>query len=147
LAERIRITGKNDGVNDNEAIDVQVDSTFSAAHVKSHLYGFDGVAGFTNPIVADSNGYITINQGGTWNIGDITGTISLPTGAATSANQTDGSQKTAVINTLVTVPFDEVALGYTGDNMTTAVYKLASTTVATLTLSYSGSILTGVVKS
>jgi hypothetical protein len=33
------------------------------------------------------SGTITANQGGTWNITNISGTISLPTGAATSANQ------------------------------------------------------------
>lgn len=52
MAERIRVTGKNDGVNDNEAIDAQVDSTFDAIHVKSHLYGYDGV-GFTRPLSVD----------------------------------------------------------------------------------------------
>lgn len=38
----------------------------------------------TQPI----SGTITANQGGTWNINNITGTVSLPTGAATSALQT-----------------------------------------------------------
>lgn len=49
MANRVRLTGKHDGTNDNEAIDAQVDSTFDALHVKSHLYGYDGV-GFTDPI-------------------------------------------------------------------------------------------------
>ena len=52
MAERIRITGKNDGVNDNEAVDAQVDSTHNALHVKSHLYGYDGI-GFTRPLSVD----------------------------------------------------------------------------------------------
>src|SRR5215472_13103725 len=42
-------------------------------------------------------GTVTANQGGTWNITNltnITGTISLPTGAATSANQTNKTQFT-----------------------------------------------------
>src|SRR6516162_1915047 len=33
------------------------------------------------------SGTVTANQGGTWNVTNISGTISLPTGAATSANQ------------------------------------------------------------
>lgn len=37
-------------------------------------------------------------QSGTWNINNISGTISLPTGASTSAAQTDGSQKTQVVD-------------------------------------------------
>lgn len=37
----------------------------------------------TQPI----SGTVTANQGGTWNINNVSGTVSLPTGAATSANQ------------------------------------------------------------
>jgi hypothetical protein len=37
-------------------------------------------------------------QSGTWDINDITGTISLPTGAATAANQTNASQKTQIVD-------------------------------------------------
>lgn len=44
--------------------------------------------------VTDNGGSLTVDgtvaatQSGTWDVGDITGTVSLPTGAATSANQT-----------------------------------------------------------
>ena len=58
-AERVRITGKNDGVDDNEAIDVQVDSIFNAAHVKSHLYGYDG-SGCTRPMTVNADGSINV---------------------------------------------------------------------------------------
>ena len=74
MANRIRVSGKNDGVNNNEAIDAQVDSTFDAVHVKSHLYGYDGV-GFTIPIKANTNGSLIMNQTETTNVeglGDIT---------------------------------------------------------------------------
>jgi len=37
------------------------------------------------------SGTVTANQGGTWNITNISGTVSLPTGAATSANQPTAS--------------------------------------------------------
>lgn len=46
--------------------------------------------------------------------------------------------------------FDYVSLGYTGENVTTVVYKVGGaggTTVRTLTLAYSGSNLTSVTAS
>ncbi len=42
--------------------------------------------------------------------------------------------------------YDEIAITYTGSNISLVVYKLASVSVATLTLSYSGDNLIGVVK-
>jgi hypothetical protein len=51
----------------------------------------------TQPI----SGTVTANQGGTWNITNVSGTVSLPTGAATSAKQpalgTAGSASTDVL--------------------------------------------------
>lgn len=44
-------------------------------------------------------------------------------------------------------PFDEIVLSYTGDDLTGVVYKLATVTVATLTLTYTSGKLTGIVKS
>lgn len=41
-----------------------------------------------------TNATLAVTQSGTWNINDISGTVSLPTGASTSANQTNGTQKT-----------------------------------------------------
>lgn len=49
----------------------------------------------------------------------------------------------------VTEKFDFVGLSYTGDNLTTATYKLGGsggTTVATLTLAYTGDQLDSVTK-
>ena len=111
MAERIRITGKNDGVNDNEAIDAQVDSTYDAVHVKSHLFGYDGVAGFTNPVSANSAGAMSTVIG-----------LEIP-------------------------KHDYVALSYTGDNLTGVVYYVdgvGGTIVATLALSYTGSVLNSI---
>jgi hypothetical protein len=45
--------------------------------------------------------------------------------------------------------YDYISLGYTGDNLTSVVFKLGGsggTTVATLTLAYSGSNLSSVTK-
>lgn len=43
--------------------------------------------------------------------------------------------------------YDEIVLGYTGANLTSVVYKLSSSTVMTLTLTYTGAILDRVVRS
>jgi len=58
----------------------------------------------------------------------------------------DGCVKARIANSLVTESYDEIALTYDGTKLSTVVYKLASATVATLTLSYSGTTLTGVTK-
>jgi hypothetical protein len=44
-------------------------------------------------------------------------------------------------------PYDEISLGYTVDDLTTVIYKLASVAVATLTLSYTSGNITNVIKS
>ena len=49
-----------------------------------------------NSITVD--GTVAATQSGTWNITDVSGTISLPTGAATSSNQTDGSQRARILD-------------------------------------------------
>jgi hypothetical protein len=57
-----------------------------------------GTSGLGIPRVTVSNdSNILATQSGTWNLNNITGTVSLPTGAATSANQTNGSQATQIV--------------------------------------------------
>lgn len=77
----------------------------------------------------------------------------LPTGASTSANQSTANASLSSIESDITalnarlagslVPenFDEVVLTYVGatEDISTATYKLATVTVATLTLTYDGS--------
>jgi len=64
-----------------------------------------------------------------------------------------GTTESVVVGGLPTLtglsipPHDEIVLGYTGADLTSVTYKLATVTVATLTLSYTGADLTGVVKS
>lgn len=76
-------------------------------------------------------------------------TSALPSGASTSAKQ---DTQTAEIQKLIgfEIPaYDYISLGYTGDNLTTVVYKTGGsggTTVATLTLAYTGSQLDSVTK-
>lgn len=52
----------------------------------------------------------------------------------------------AISGGLVPTQYDSIELGYTGDNLTSVVYKLGATTVATLTLTYVGDLLTQVVR-
>jgi len=55
----------------------------------------------------------------------------------------------SAFNSLVPASYDYISLTYTGDNLTGVVYKTGGsggTTVATLTLAYSGSTLTSVTK-
>jgi len=50
---------------------------------------------------------------------------------------------------LIPFEFDYIGLTYTGDNLTTVVYKTGGsggTTVATLTLAYTGSVLDSVTR-
>jgi len=81
--------------------------TGSAGSPNSAVLSVQGVSGGTVlPVVigAGSNiiGSVNAAQAGSWNIGNITGTVALPTGAATAANQTNvqstpgTSQATAV---------------------------------------------------
>lgn len=46
---------------------------------------------------------------------------------------------TPVGGSIITVPYDSIQLAYTGSNLTTVTYYLASVLVNTLTLSYDGS--------
>lgn len=94
----------------------------------------------------------TDNGDGTYSLkttATITGTVPLPTGAATSANQSTIITNLQTINSLVPSTYDYISLAYTGDNLTTVVFKSGGsggTTISTLTLAYSGSTLTSVTK-
>ena len=59
----------------------------------------------------------------------------------------NGNVYQEMVQGLVNQPHDEIVLSNTGTNLTGVTYKLASVTVATLTLGYSGSTLTSVVRS
>jgi len=73
------------------------------------------------------------------------------TNAGTFVTQINGAALTQLqtINSLVTAVYDYIALGYTGTNLTTVVYKTGGsggTTVSTLTLAYTGARLDSVTK-
>jgi hypothetical protein len=56
----------------------------------------DATAGLKVDLGADND--VAASQSGTWNITNISGTVSLPSLAATSTKQSDGSQKTQVVD-------------------------------------------------
>lgn len=69
----------------------------TAGAADSQVRSVQGIAGGTALAVSDGAGSLTVDNGGTfavqaaqsgtWNVTNISGTVSLPTGAATSANQ------------------------------------------------------------
>jgi hypothetical protein len=52
-----------------------------------------------------------------------------------------------IVQGLVNQPYDQITLSYTGTDLTGVVYKLSGVTVATLTLGYTSGNLTSVVRS
>lgn len=100
-------------------------------------------------VVTDAGSTTAASQSGQWDITNITGVITLPTGAATQS--TLGTLSTNIANrlagNLVPFAFDYVTLTYvpsgngTGE-ISTVIYKTGGsggTTVATLTLAYDSS--------
>ena len=80
------------------------------------------------PNVTLNGGSAAVTQSGTWNINNVSGTVSLPTGAATSANQTTANsslaslvaainsngQKTSANSSPVVIASDQSVLTFTG---------------------------------
>lgn len=67
------------------------------------------LGGNANPVqVGDGGGSLTVDgtvaatQSGTWNVTNVSGTVSLPTGAATAANQTTGNSSLSSIDGKIT---------------------------------------------
>jgi len=61
----------------------------------------------------------------------------------------DADGRLNIVSGLVPEEYDYIALSYTGDNLTTVVYKTGGsggTTVATLTLAYTGAVLDSVTR-
>lgn len=79
----------------------------------------------------------------------VTGAFALPSGSATSANQLLEIAQLQTLNALVPSVYDYISLGYTGEDLTSVVYKLGGSggsIVSTLTLTYSGGALQTVMK-
>lgn len=56
-------------------------------------------------VITDTGSVSSVSQAGTWNITNVSGTVSLPTGASTAALQTTGNTTLSTINTTLGSPF------------------------------------------
>lgn len=78
---------------------VKVDGSDVTQPVSGTVTATQGTAGNLNATVVGTGTFATqAAQSGTWNITNVSGTVSLPTGAATSTKQSDGSQKTQIVD-------------------------------------------------
>lgn len=81
----------------------------------------------TPGLVTGTGGTFPATQSGTWNITNVTGTVSLPTGAATSALQTTGNTALTTINTTLGTPMQASGGSLTanaGTNLNTSLLAL-----------------------
>lgn len=94
-----------------------------------------GCSGGGTVTVTDGSGALTVDgtvaatQSGTWNVTNISGTVSLPTGAATAANQTTANSSLSTIATAVAAatPAGENHIGEVGGNQRTITVALTVT--------------------
>lgn len=76
----------------------------TAGTANVNILTVQGIASMT-PLLATVTGTVAATQSGTWNITNVSGTVSLPTGAATSALQSTGNTALGTINTTLGSPF------------------------------------------
>lgn len=81
-------------------------------------------------VAISPNNTVAVTESGTWNITNISGTVSLPTGAATSALQTTGNTALTTINTTLGSPFQ--AGGSIGNTTFAATQATAASLNATV---------------
>lgn len=113
----------------------------TAGSANSKVLSVQGIASGTNLPVT---GTVTATQSGTWNINNVSGTVSLPTGAATAANQTTGNSSLATIATNSSSPIPDCAatpctnkIGITYDQ---SVYPVGATPITASTTGSTASI-------
>lgn len=64
-----------------------LESTLAALEAKFNSLGQKTMAGSAPVVIASDQSSIPVSQSGTWNVNNISGTVSLPTGASTLAEQ------------------------------------------------------------
>ena len=74
------------------------ETTLSALSGKLGSLGQKLMTGSAPVVIASDQSAIPASQSGTWNINNVSGTVSLPTGAATSALQTTGNSSLSSID-------------------------------------------------
>lgn len=109
--------GADTGLDVNVISGINVEVDLDAADDSVLVYGFDGASNqkiatdasgnlqvdvLTQPALSNSTDSVTAHQGGTWDINDISGTISLPTGAATESTLSSIDTDTTTIAAKVT---------------------------------------------
>lgn len=92
------------------ALQTTGNTSLSSIDGKFNSLGQKTMAASAPVVLASDQSAIPVTQSGTWNLNNISGTISLPTGAATSANQT--TEITAL--QLIDNPIGTVAAGTAG---------------------------------
>lgn len=108
---RTKITIGADGINGGDVSSsnpMPVAGTGTAGTANSAVLTIQGIASMTPVMIADNGGSLTVDgtvaatQSGTWNITNVSGTVSLPTGASTAAKQpalgTAGTASTDVLS-------------------------------------------------
>lgn len=73
-------------------------ASLSSLDTKTPALGQTTMANSRPVVIASNQSAIPASQSGTWNVTNISGTVSLPTGASTAANQTSGAQKTQLVD-------------------------------------------------
>jgi hypothetical protein len=91
LPSLIKVMGGFDGTN-VQVLKTDVSGNLQTGRTWSLLNTTDSVASV-------QSGAWSVAQSGTWNLNNISGTVSLPTGAATSANQTTANTSLSSIDT------------------------------------------------
>lgn len=74
------------------------ETTLSTINGKLNSLGQKTMANSVPVVVSSDQSAIPVSQSGTWNINNVSGTVSLPTGASTSALQTTGNNSLASID-------------------------------------------------
>lgn len=96
------------------------EATLSALNAKFGSLGQKTMAGSAPVVIASDQSAIPASQSGTWNINNISGTVSLPTGASTAANQATANSSLSTIATNTSkVPIATSGTGSCITNLTT----------------------------
>lgn len=87
------------------ALQTTGNTSLSSIDGKLAALGQKAMAGSEPVVIASDQSAIPASQSGTWNVTNVSGTVSLPTGAATSALQTSGnSSLTSIATNTANIP-------------------------------------------
>lgn len=122
--------------------DLRIDAPASLTRAILTGYSTAGGGAFANvkvnpsgAVVIDGSGTVhPVSQSGTWNINNITGTVSLPTGASTAANQSAANSSLSSIDGKITA-VDTGAVVVSSSALPTGAATSANQTTANASLS------------